>query len=38
MKDIEKFVKGFTRFQQNYFSAEDSLYSELRNGQHPSTL
>ncbi len=38
MKDIEKFVKGFARFQQNYFASEDSVYSTLRDGQHPTTL
>ncbi len=38
MKDIEKFVKGFARFQQNYFSSGDSVYSSLRDGQHPTTL
>jgi carbonic anhydrase len=38
MEDIEKFVSGFTRFQQHYFSEEHSLYDALRAGQRPTTL
>lgn len=38
MQDIEKFVRGFSRFQQQYFSEEQALYDTLRAGQHPSTL
>lgn len=38
MEDIEKFVNGFARFQQNYFSEPQSLYGQLRAGQHPTTL
>jgi carbonic anhydrase len=38
MEDIEKFVSGFTRFQQHYFSEEHSLYDALRAGQKPTTL
>lgn len=38
MEDIEKFVKGFSRFQQQYFSEENTLYDSLRAGQHPTTL
>ncbi len=38
MKDIEKFVKGFARFQQQYFSEQHALYQQLREGQHPTTL
>jgi carbonic anhydrase len=38
MEDIEKFVKGFARFQQQYFSEQHTLYQQLREGQHPTTL
>ena len=38
MEEIEKFVNGFARFQQHYFSEPQSLYEQLREGQHPSTL
>ncbi len=38
MEDIEKFVRGFSRFQQQYFSEENTLYDALRAGQRPTTL
>lgn len=38
MQDIEKFVRGFSRFQQQYFSEEQTLYDSLRAGQRPTTL
>lgn len=38
MPDIEKFVRGFSRFQQHYFSEEHALYDALRAGQRPTTL
>ncbi len=38
MEDIEKFVRGFRRFQQQYFSEPETLYDSLRDGQSPSTL
>jgi carbonic anhydrase len=38
MDDIAKFIKGFARFQQQYFSEEHSLYQQLGEGQHPTTL
>ncbi len=38
MEDIEKFVQGFSRFQQQYFSDEHTLYDALRAGQRPTTL
>ena len=38
MEDIEKFVSGFTRFQQQYFSEQQTLYDNLRAGQRPTTL
>jgi carbonic anhydrase len=37
MQDIEKFIRGFSRFQQKYL-AEDALFDTLREGQHPETL
>ncbi len=38
MEDLEKFVQGFSRFQQQYFSDTHSLYDSLRAGQRPRTL
>lgn len=38
MEEIEKFVRGFSRFQQQYFSDEHAVWDALREGQHPSTL
>lgn len=38
MQDIEKFVSGFTRFQQQYFHEHQTLYDNLRSGQRPTTL
>ncbi len=38
MEDIEKFVQGFSRFQQQYFSEPQTLYDSLRSGQRPTTL
>lgn len=38
MADISTFVEGFSRFQEKYFSAEDSIFNQLRQGQNPSTL
>jgi len=38
MDDIERFVDGFQRFQQQYYEDAPALYRDLRDGQHPSTL
>lgn len=38
MQDIAKFIKGFMRFQQNYFCDEDALFAELLAGQNPKAL
>lgn len=37
MQDIEKFIRGFNRFQQQYLG-EQALFDTLRDGQHPATL
>lgn len=37
MRDLEKFIAGFSRFQENY-CREDGLFQQLRESQHPSTL
>lgn len=37
MQDIERFIRGFSRFQQQYLSEPHTLDS-LRHGQHPRTL
>lgn len=38
MQDIEKFVEGYSRFQQQYFGDGHTLYDALRTGQRPATL
>src|SRR5680860_11510 len=38
MNDIEKFVRGYRRFQQQYFSNQQTLFDSLRESQNPSTL
>ncbi len=37
MQDIEKFVRGFCRFQQQYLG-EQAVFDSLREGQRPGTL
>lgn len=37
MQDIEKFIRGFSRFQQQYLS-EPALFDSLKRGQNPGTL
>jgi len=37
VEDIEKFIQGFSRFQQQYLG-DHSLFDSLREGQHPGTL
>lgn len=38
MRDLERLVDGFQRFQHQYYEAAPSLYRNLCDGQHPSTL
>jgi len=38
MQDIKKLIKGFKRFQQNYFKSDDALFDQLRHGQTPKVL
>ena len=38
MQDLKNLIKGFKRFQQNYFKSDDTLYDELRQGQTPKVL
>jgi carbonic anhydrase len=38
MPSIEHFLSGFRRFQQYYYLDNDSLFTDLKRGQHPSTL
>ena len=35
MKDIAKFIAGFRRFQEKYFSEDRELFEQLRQGQRP---
>lgn len=37
MEDIERFIRGFGRFQQQYLR-EPAALDNLRSGQHPTTL
>jgi carbonic anhydrase len=37
MQDIEKFIRGFNRFQQQYMS-DQAWLTNLRDGQRPGTL
>lgn len=38
IEDIANLINGFARFQQRYFEESPQLYSDLQEGQHPSTL
>jgi carbonic anhydrase len=38
MQDIQKFISGFKSFRDEYFCRDDSPFSELRDGQHPTTM
>lgn len=38
MHDLERFIDGFQRFQEQYFDKNPALFQDLRSGQHPSTL
>lgn len=37
MQDIEKFIRGFNRFQQQYLT-EPGRFASMREGQNPGTL
>lgn len=38
MQDLREFVSGFQRFQKNYFDGDNTLFTELRQGQKPRVL
>ncbi|MBI3480265.1 MAG: carbonic anhydrase [Nitrosomonadales bacterium] len=38
MKDIAKFISGFRRFHDKYFSAGHDLFAQLQQGQRPKAL
>lgn len=38
MQDINRLIKGFKRFQENYFKSDDTLYEYLGKGQIPKVL
>ncbi|MDR2220111.1 MAG: carbonic anhydrase [Methylobacillus sp.] len=38
MNDINLFIDGFRRFQENYFGENKELFTKLKQGQKPSTL
>ena len=38
MADIATFLEGFARFQEKYFSGDESLFVRLRQGQNPRAL
>jgi carbonic anhydrase len=36
--DIKEFLAGFERFKERYFADEDSIFTQLRQGQNPRAL
>jgi len=38
MKDIERFIRGFRQFQEDYFNAENAPFEPLKQGQSPKTM
>ncbi|MCX7626956.1 MAG: carbonic anhydrase [Methylophilaceae bacterium] len=38
MSEIQKLIKGFKRFQANYFGEDRKLFEQLREGQSPATM
>jgi len=38
MKDIERFIRGFRQFQQDYLNAENTPFEPLKQGQQPKTM
>jgi len=38
MKDLQKLIRGFKRFQKSYFKSDDVLYEQLGKGQIPKVL
>ena len=38
MKDIARFIAGFERFQEKYFSEDRALFEQLKQGQSPKVL
>jgi carbonic anhydrase len=38
MQDIAKFIAGFQRFQEKYFSEDRDLFARLSQGQRPKTM
>ena len=38
MSNINKFIAGFKRFQENYFGGDQELFGQLKQGQKPSAM
>lgn len=38
MKDIQEFISGFKRFQDNWLGSETTLFDSLRKGQSPRAM
>jgi len=38
MKDMQRLIKGFKRFKENYFQSDDRLYEQLGKRQFPKVL
>src|SRR6266404_1616840 len=38
MDDVTHFITGFGRFQKKYFSSDQDLYDQLKEGQQPKAL
>ncbi|MBK6974899.1 MAG: carbonic anhydrase [Candidatus Methylophosphatis roskildensis] len=38
MKDVARFIAGFERFHEKYFSEDRALFEQLKHGQNPKAL
>lgn len=38
MQEMQKFIHGFRRFQEDYFSEDRELFDQLKQGQRPKVL
>ncbi len=38
MRDINKLIAGFKRFQANYFGGDQELFARLKQGQNPGAM
>ncbi len=38
MQDVQKFISGFKRFQENWLGSDKTLFESLRKGQSPKAI